>query len=68
MRLESTSLVLVFGGLDVFFSRISPSQGFDVLASDFNYPLLILLLVVLALAVFGLRRVHVAKTIKQSWA
>ena len=68
MRLESTSLVLVFGGIDIYFSRISPSQGFDVLASDFNHPLLIFLLLILALGIFALKRVHVAKTLKQSWA
>ena len=60
--------MLVYGGLDVFFSRVSPSQGFDVLASDFNHPLLILLLVLLAFGVYALKRIHVAKTLKQSWA
>ena len=68
VRLESTSLVLIYGGLDIFFSRISPSQGFDVLASDFNHPLLIFLLLMLAFGVFALKRIHVAKTLKQSWA
>lgn len=68
VRLESTSLVLIYGGLDLFFSRISPSQGFDVLASDFNHPLLIFLLLVLFLGVMALKRVHVTKTLKQSWA
>mmetsp|Transcript_16375 Transcript_16375/g.15694 ORF Transcript_16375/g.15694 Transcript_16375/m.15694 type:complete len:1227 (-) Transcript_16375:96-3776(-) len=68
VRLESTSLVLVFGGLDIFFTRASPSQGFDVLASDFNHPLLIFLLLILAIAVLGLRNIHNSKTLKQSWA
>ncbi|KAK9458744.1 uncharacterized protein V1516DRAFT_681857 [Lipomyces oligophaga] len=39
--LEST--VLVFGyGIDLFFSRITPSQPFDVLAKSFNKPQLLL--------------------------
>ena len=68
MRLESTSLVLIYGGHDLFFSRLRPSEGFDVLASDFNYPLLIFLLVVLAGCVLALKRAHAEKSLKQSWA
>ena len=38
---ESSSLVFAFG-LDLFFSRITPVGGFDVLNDDFNYPMLLL--------------------------
>jgi hypothetical protein len=67
-RLESTSLVLMYGGIDVYFTRTSPSQGFDVLASDFNKPLLIFLLATLAILVGVLRRLHVKKTLRLTWA
>ena len=67
-RLESTSLVLMYGGIDVFFTRTSPSQGFDVLASDFNKPLLIFLLAALAILVVVLRRLYVKKTLRMTWA
>ena len=34
--LESTSLVLAYG-LDLFFTRVTPSRKFDVLKEDFDY-------------------------------
>ena len=45
-RLESTSLVLSVG-LDLFYTRTTPSQPFDLLAEDFNYALLVILTVAL---------------------
>jgi len=38
--LESQSLVLAFGGPDIFFARTSPSKGFDLLPESFNRALL----------------------------
>lgn len=67
-RLESTSLVLSFGGLDVHFNRVMPSQGFDSLASDFNHPLLLLILASLAVAVYMLKTLSYNKTLNQNWA
>ena len=34
--LESTSLVLAYG-LDLYFTRVTPSKLFDVLKEDFDY-------------------------------
>ena len=34
--LESTSLVLAYG-LDLYFTRVTPSRKFDVLKEDFDY-------------------------------
>lgn len=34
--LESTSLVLVYG-LDLYYTRVTPSKMFDVLKEDFDY-------------------------------
>ena len=33
---ESTSMVLVYG-LDLFFTRVTPSQTFDLLNDEFQY-------------------------------
>ena len=49
--IESTSLV-VSQGLDLFFSRVTPSKTFDLLAADFNRPMLILMLAGLASAAY----------------
>jgi hypothetical protein len=38
--LESQSLVLTYGGADIFFARTSPSKGFDLLPESFNRILL----------------------------
>jgi hypothetical protein len=38
--LESQSLVLSYGGADIFFARTSPSKGFDLLPESFNRVLL----------------------------
>lgn len=50
--LESTSLIVAYG-LDVFLTRVAPSNTFDILNSDFNYLALIatsILLLVFTLA------------------
>eukprot|EP00048_Salpingoeca_helianthica_P023615 m.25635 g.25635 ORF g.25635 m.25635 type:complete len:877 (+) comp8873_c1_seq1:23-2653(+) len=46
-NLESTSLVLATG-LDTFFTHVAPSKRFDSLSADFNKPILLLSLIVLA--------------------
>jgi hypothetical protein len=38
--LESQSLVLAYGGPDIFFARTSPSKGFDLLPESFSRVLL----------------------------
>ena len=66
MALESASLVMVFG-LDVFFTRVSPSKGFDMLSSEFNRSLLTLILGVVLVIVLVLRRMHKNKLISAAW-
>jgi hypothetical protein len=46
-RLESVCHVFAVG-LDIFYTRTSPSRSFDLLAEDFDY--LVLLLMIAALA------------------
>jgi hypothetical protein len=65
--LESQTLVLAYGGPDVFFARTSPSRGFDLLPDSFNR--VVLSLVVLGLfAVTGILRHRASKKFqKQGW-
>lgn len=65
--LESTSLVLSFGSLDLHFNRVTPSQGFDLLASDFNYAGLVLILLSLGVGVALLRRMSQDKMLRSNW-
>ncbi len=55
-RLESSTMVLSYGHLDVHFNRVMPSADFDLLATDFNYPLLTLLLALMGGLVWYLQR------------
>ena len=68
--LESSTLVLSFGGrsVDVQLNRLMPSLEFDLLASDFNYNLLLLTLLVLASAVLVLRRIQNSKQLSLLWS
>jgi len=67
-RLESKSLVVGYGmGSDLFVKTITPSQGFDTLSEDFNYSLLILLIVGLGSLVFGLYIASAKVTLQRLW-
>jgi len=67
-KLESSSLVFTFGRPDVHYNRVIPSGGFDLLASDFNYGLLSVLLLGLGVVVYWLRFLSKKKAIAQAWA
>lgn len=67
-KLESTTLLFCYGGLDVFFNRVQSSGAFDILSSDFNHPLLVLILAGLALLVFVLKRLVRSRSMKSKWA
>lgn len=66
--LESQSLVLAFGGPDLFFSRLSPSKGFDLLPETFNRTLLSMVVVGLLIVLFVVRNIGKKKMIKHGWA
>jgi len=64
--LESTSLV--FGhGLDLFFSRVSPSGTFDLLSENFNKAQLVFTLVGLAVAIMITRPMVRRKKLREKW-
>jgi hypothetical protein len=64
--LESTSLVCAYG-LDLFCTRIQPSQTFDLLNEDFNSPFLIAILVAVAAAIHVTRRMAKRKELAAAW-
>ena len=65
-NLESTSLLLAHG-LDLFFNHVKPSQSFDILSSDFNYSLLVIILAVLFIIVNILRKMAKSKALRTPW-
>lgn len=69
-NLESSSLALSFGGgaVDLHLNRVMPSQDFDLLSSDFNYSLLVAILLALATAVRMLRNMQQRKHLSTIWA
>lgn len=64
--LESTSLVCAYG-LDLFCTRVSPSQTFDLLNEDFNSPFLIATVSAVFLAIMLTRRAARAKEASNAW-
>ena len=65
--LESTSLAFVYG-LDLFFSRITPSQDFDLLSEDFNAPFLIVTVVGIIIATIVTGKLARRKDLFNQWA
>lgn len=66
--LESQSLVLAYGGADVFFTRLSPSKGFDLLPDSFNKILLTAVVIGLLVAVSVIRTMGKKKLINMAWS
>eukprot|EP00347_Sterkiella_histriomuscorum_P017346 403349738 len=58
-RLESTTQVLAYG-FDIFFTRVSPENNFDLLQENFSYALLFLFIAGLAVATMFIKG-HVNK-------
>jgi hypothetical protein len=64
--IESTTLVLM-AGIDVFFTRATPSKTFDLLAADFNHSFLLALLGGLAVMTVALKKLDREKKINAAW-
>lgn len=60
--------MLAYGGADIFFTRMSPSKGFDLLPESFNRILLTVVLIGLLVAVGVVRDMGKKKMIKMSWS
>ncbi len=67
-HVESQSLVLAFGGPDIFFSRVSPSKRFDLLPDDFNRGLLTVVVVGLLVALNVIQRMNKKKMVTSFWS
>jgi hypothetical protein len=66
--LESQSLVLGFGGPDLFFTRTSPTKGFDLLPETFNKALVGLSTVGIVVALMTVQRMGSRRALQQSWS
>ena len=65
--LESQSLVMAFGGPDIFFTRTSPSRGFDLLPDTFSRILVFIVTVGLIIVLFVVKNMGSKKALKQGW-
>jgi hypothetical protein len=66
-NVESQTLVIAYGGPDVFFARLSPSKGFDLLPDDFNRGLLTVVLVGLIVLLNVMQRMNKKKMVSTLW-
>ncbi|XP_071864290.1 ER membrane protein complex subunit 1 isoform X2 [Bombus fervidus] len=64
--LESTCLVFVYG-LDLFYTRVAPSNTFDVLIEDFDYYLIVIVLAALLISSYITKKLASQKAQKQAW-
>ncbi len=64
--LESTTLVLGVG-LDIFFTRAMPSQGFDILPEDFQWELVLIIMTALYVGQFMARKSNEKKELGKRW-
>lgn len=65
-RLESTSLVFIYG-LDLFYTRVTPSKTFDLLKEDFDHWLIVMVLFGLTVASYVTKHFASRKALKQAW-
>ena len=66
--LESQSLVFAFGGPDLFFTRTSPTKGFDLLPETFNKSLVGMATVGIVVALLVVQRMGKKKALKRDWS
>ncbi len=65
-RIESTCHMLAFG-IDIFYSRVTPSKAYDCLGDDFNYLSLVLSVVGLGVATQVASHFLQARELSQAW-
>lgn len=65
-ELESTTLVFAHG-LDMFYVRMTPAKSFDLLPSDFNHGMLILLCLAFLVATFVTKALSKRKALQAAW-
>lgn len=67
-HVESHSSLLAHGGPDLFFARVSPSKGFDLLPDDFNKGVLVVVVLGLCAVYAGLTRTNAKAAVRAAWA
>jgi len=67
-HVESNTLVLAHGGPDIFFTRLSPSKGFDLLPDDFNKGVLGVVVLALLCVLIFIQKMNKKKTMIISWS
>ena len=65
-ELESTTLVFAHG-LDMFYVRMTPAKSFDLLPSDFNHEMLILLCLAFLVATYFTKALAQRKALQTAW-
>ncbi|KAF4324279.1 hypothetical protein BBO99_00000209 [Phytophthora kernoviae] len=65
-ELESTTLVFAHG-LDMYYVRMTPAKSFDLLPSDFNHNMLILLCLAFLVATFVTKALAQRKSLQAAW-
>lgn len=65
--LESSTIVLATSTNGIYVNRIMPSNGFDIMPSDFNHLLLLAILAAMAAAVAILRLMYRKKVLAAQW-
>jgi len=68
VHVESHTLVLAHGGADIFFTRLSPSKGFDLLPDDFNKGVLSVVVMGLLGVLMFLQRKNNQKSLIIGWS
>ncbi|EDV23975.1 uncharacterized protein TRIADDRAFT_37902 [Trichoplax adhaerens] len=64
--LESTSLVFAYG-LDLFYTRVTPSKMFDVLKEDFDYTFITIVLTAMILVSLVTAQLSSSSNLKKLW-
>ncbi|XP_020574945.1 ER membrane protein complex subunit 1 [Phalaenopsis equestris] len=65
-KLESSTLVFAYG-VDLFFSRITPSRSYDSLTEDFNFALLLITIVALLAAILVTWVLSEKRELRDKW-
>ena len=67
-NLESQTMIIAYGGPDIFFTRYAPSKGFDSLPESFNKFAIIMVLVMLFVVLNTLKKMSQKKFVKLGWS
>ena len=61
-------LTLILLSLDLYFTRVTPSKQFDLLAEDFDYPLIAAVVLALVVGTFVVSFLAKRKALKSLWS